>query len=265
MNTNSYGQFISSPPEKVYKITPKRFATDISTNSLSANIISNTALFENQVIVGEYIYIKTDDNENNMLAIVKHVHNNNVIEIETNAYFSSTNSSIYYANVSSSGFISNLGISSIRLSNVSGVFKTNDELIGITSGSYLKIDSISRNDDIKSFNTFIQLYKYNVDIQVEGFIQNELLYHENNQGPRAYIHSILTNGSNNVIYTSNQIGQFEVGQSVIGNTSGAIATITKIYEPEIVFGSGDILYIENIEPLARTNTQSETFKVIFEF
>ena len=37
------------------------------------------------------------------------------------------------------------------------------------------------------------------------------------------------------------------------------------YTPEIVFGSGRIIYLENLDPITRANTQSEVFKLIFEF
>lgn len=67
------------------------------------------------------------------------------------------------------------------------------------------------------------------------------------------------------MYCSNQVGRVTNTYTIIGNTSGATATINNVYSPELVFGSGKILYFENIEPVARTTDQSETFKLIFEF
>jgi hypothetical protein len=263
--TVSEGQLLSNPSEQIYKITPKRFATDVTTNSLSSNIVSNTALFENQLIQGDYIYIKTDDNQNHMLTTVKNIHSNTIIEINSNAFFSSSNASVYYANISSYGYVSNLSVNSVKVSNVNGIIQTGDELIGINSGGYIKVDSVSRNGNTKGFNTFIQLYKYIVDVQVSGFIPNEVIYQGNTSGPRASLHTIKNVDGLTEIFTSNQIGQFTLGTNIIGQTSGAIANVTALYSPELVFGSGDILYIENTEAFERSNTQSETFKVIFEF
>jgi hypothetical protein len=38
-----------------------------------------------------------------------------------------------------------------------------------------------------------------------------------------------------------------------------------MYSPEIVFGSGEILYLENVNAVERNENESENFKVIFEF
>jgi hypothetical protein len=56
---------------------------------------------------------------------------------------------------------------------------------------------------------------------------------------------------------------------VIGEDSGTTVVLdsgdTYKYEGDFVRGSGDIIYIENIEPILRSNSQSETIKLILEF
>lgn len=260
--SNSTGTFISTPPEIVYKITPKRFHFGAVSNTSSANISCQNGLFENQLVQGDYVYLVSG--EDRQLSIVKNVHSNTTFELETNAYFSSSNVEIYYANVSSYGYVANVNISSIVLANVSGVISTNDTLIGKNSGATLKVDSIKRNDKAKTFNTFIQLYKYVISVEASQFVENEYVY-QPSTGAKAYVHSTLNVDGNTEIYTSNQIGQFSVGNTIVGNTSGAIANVVSVYNPEILFGSGDVLYVENTEAFFRSNTQSETFKIIFEF
>ena len=100
------------------------------------------------------------------------------------------------------------------------------------------------------------------------FQENEKIYvgSEPNQTSNASLHSIIDLGGNDrVIYTSNQVGKFIVGSTVTGSNSNATASINNVYEPEILFGSGDILYLENIDPVSRSNSQSETFKIILEY
>jgi hypothetical protein len=68
---------------------------------------------------------------------------------------------------------------------------------------------------------------------------------------------------------TNQNGIFYHGNTVTGNTSGATAVLSSgssyKYEGDFIRGSGDVIYIENIEPISRSNTQSETIKLIVEF
>jgi hypothetical protein len=81
----------------------------------------------------------------------------------------------------------------------------------------------------------------------------------------ATIHSVETSGGVATIYTTNQIGSFTTSNTIHGASSEAIATINNKYTPELVFGSGEILYLENLESITRSNSQSETVKLIFEF
>ena len=52
---------------------------------------------------------------------------------------------------------------------------------------------------------------------------------------------------------------------IFGNTSLATANITAIKLPDLDNRSGEVLYIENIIPIGRSNGQSETVKIILEF
>jgi hypothetical protein len=65
---------------------------------------------------------------------------------------------------------------------------------------------------------------------------------------------------------TNVKGNFTAGEGgVIGSSSGATLTIQSVTKSDIVKGSGEVLYIENITPIPRSNNQSETFKFILEF
>jgi hypothetical protein len=258
-----------STGEKVYKIDPVRLATNASISTVSDIIECVSTDFTEQVKSGDYIYIKSGDNTNHQLTTVVEVSNVTHIKIASNGFFSCTESFVYQANVSSSGYVLDIEPDYIFLSNVAGIIQTSDMIIGEFSGAQMNVNSISRNNKQKTFNTFIQLNKYDATLNSLTFEQNELIYQGtsfNNQVSNASLHSVInTTGSEIEIYASNQVGDFIVGDIVTGETSEATATINTVYSPEIVFGSGDILYIENIESVTRTANESENFKVIFEF
>jgi hypothetical protein len=74
-----------------------------------------------------------------------------------------------------------------------------------------------------------------------------------------------------LLYVSNTLGSFSFGNvgatsyTVIGNNSLAIAHVSNSYSGELVYGSGEVLYLNNIEAVERNEIQKETFKIIFEF
>jgi len=266
-----YGTLIGSftTDEQIYKINPVRLATNASVTTVSNIIRCTSTNFMEQVVAGDYVYMKSGDNSSHQLTSVIEVSNQNHIKIATNSYFSCTETYIYQANISSSGYISNIEPNYVFISNVAGIIQTGDLLIGTYSGAQMNVTSISRNNKEKTFNTFIQLNKYDATLNSLTFVQNELVYQGtsyNNQNSNASLHSVINTMGNEIeIYASNQVGDFIVGDIVTGETSDATATINNVYSPEIIFGSGDILYIENIEAVTRTAAESENFKVIFEF
>ena len=61
---------------------------------------------------------------------------------------------------------------------------------------------------------------------------------------------------------------FTNGEDVVGQTSsktGALASSNAVGNPEVDRSSGEILFLENRDPISRTTTQIEDIKVIIEF
>ena len=66
-------------------------------------------------------------------------------------------------------------------------------------------------------------------------------------------------------YLTSNFKDFAIGERVIGITSGAIATVSNYLQPEVMKDSGDILYIENRDPITRTRDQSDNLHLVLEF
>lgn len=261
------GSFISG--ERVYKITPVQLVTNAVSNT-TKNIISSTvANFTSQLSVGDFIYLKASDESEHQLTNVTEVTNATHIKISSNAYFSCSGVIVYQGNVSTTGIVTDVETGYVTISNVSGTISTGDVFIGLGSGAQMVANTTTRNNKIKNFNTFIQLNKYEATATGGTFTPNELVYQGtsfNLQLANASLHSVINTGGSSIeIYTSNQVGDFIEGDVVTGATSNALALVNTVYQPELVFGSGDILYFENVEPVTRTANESENFKVILEF
>lgn len=267
---NVVGAF--TPNEKIVKINPIRINTNAVSNSTS-NITCNSAAFDTQLLAGDTVYIKTSNNSEHFIHTVNSIVNSTLITLTTNTSIESNNVWIYLANVSSNGYLSDIKTAnSVVLSNVQGIFQTNDSVIGLESGALGTVTTIYRNDVSKGFNTFIQLGKFVGNLVSGTFTENEIIYQGNLTTANATLHSVINTSSNGILlYVSNTVGSFSFGNvgnvsfTVTGNDSLAVAHVSNSYPGELVYGSGEVLYLNNIEAVEREETQKEVFKIIFEF
>lgn len=265
------GSFASN--EKILKVKPVRINTNAVSNSSTANIVCSTADFQNQVAVGDKLIIAKSDLTDYFLVTVNSVVNSSQITLTSNSVFTSNSVWLYIPNISSNSYVSDIiTANTLLMSNTQGIFSTGDIIIGEQSGAYANINSITISDVSKGFNTFIQLSKFAGNVISGTFTENEVIYQTNTSTATAALHSAINITGNGVIlYVSNTTGNFQFGNvgnvsyTVIGSSSNTIAHVSNSYSGELVFGSGEILYINNIEAVERSDAQKETFKIIFEF
>lgn len=254
--------------EQIYKINPIRINSNVSMNTTSTSLVANGGFFTTQYTTGDYVYVENASGTSTQLGVVNTVTNATHMTLTANGFFACTESIIYKANTSSTGFVNDvLTPTSLLLTNVVGIIASSDVLIGVSSGTRATVNTIARSGVTKNFNTFVQMYKYSGILTAGTFSNNEIVYQGNLTNSNAVVHSVLNNGGDYTMYTTRQFGDFNVGSTntIVGYTSGAILTPTADHVPELVIGSGDILYLENIEPITRSNTQSETIKIIMQF
>lgn len=261
---NTHGSFTSG--ERVYKFKPVRVATNATINTTSGKISSSLADFSNQFVAGERIYVMSSNGTSHQLSTINNVVNSTTLYLVSNGFFACTETFVYSPNVSATAFVSNIHSSSnITFSNVSGIFVSGDRLIGNNSGAESTINVVSRSGVTKGFDTFVQMHKY-IGTYVSGTMTlNETVYQGNLATSNATLHSAVNVGGTITVYTSNQVGTFSNTGTMTGNTSGAVIQLSENYGPELAFGSGDVIYLENLSPITRSNTTSQTFKVLVEF
>lgn len=57
-------------------------------------------------------------------------------------------------------------------------------------------------------------------------------------------------------------GAFANGETIVSNTSSSVATISAINNPQLLKNSGEILYLDNFEPVTRTDVSNEKVRII---
>ena len=287
ITTNSTGGFqnsgiiitnvglFNSPNTALANIAVANSTGGVSTGSgASLTIALNTATFQNFVSVpgsanfinqfaaNDWIFITSGHGTYGQLTQVNSVVNSTVMTITSPALFSCTAVIVYAANLTGNCFVTAGGTTQITITNCTPNFTSGTILAGQTYGAYGSISSLTRNGSTKFLNTFVELYKYNATLVSGTFQQNEEILQGNNTGYLFY-----ANGTSGTImmYMSNFNGGPFSNGTITGANSGAVASVTAEYSPEVLFGSADILYLENISPVTRENTQTETFQLILNF
>lgn len=154
----------------------------------------------------------------------------------------------------------------IQVTNAEPFFATSPTggvLTGTSSGATAHISSIENNGVLKQFSTFQQLSAYSGYYTSQAFTQNEQV-----QQVYPYGNSTATffgnNSTGTVIYLTDKFGPIYAGNSIVNN-SGSTFVVNQVIPPDLVFQTGEILYVENFTAVNRSNTQSETIKIVFDY
>lgn len=262
------------------------FSTTSGSNGALAAAFANPQIptFKDNFAVGDYALITKGSN--NYLTTVNNIPYDYQITASSNSTFTADNCDVSALVLQASGKVTSVSAGQITLSNVAGVFSEESKIIGLTSGVTSVIEttaiagqaSIQVNDKAAgSFNTGVQLTRLVGTFPSGGtnFITDEAIQQESlitYAMPRGAFHSInLTAGiDNDVMYISNKFGIYNLDpagvRNIVGVTSGAtLENLTNKYPGDFVVGSGQVLYIENLDPITRSGNKSEIIKIILEF
>lgn len=263
--------------EWVYVVNPTQLAGTISTN-LDGNNSPTAVINVNSVtpssIAQPGMAILMSYANNYQIANITAVGNTYVI-LDRNALFAtgSGQANVYLAGLTSIGKISGFSTGSVTLTDVNGPFSNGDMIIGATTGTYATANVVTITGAIKPFDTYLQVYSYVGSTNQGSFIADEVVYQVDNMSANARFHSTAPDANTGTTryYFTNQNGIFNSaviqGQSnqIVGASSGAIATLTNNFLPDLVFASGEVIYIEYDDPVSRSAANSETYQFVFSF
>ena len=243
-----------------------------------------TPTFKDSFDVGDYVLVTKGGN--NYLTTVSNIPQDYQITASTNSTFTSDNCEISALVLQASGKVTSVSAGQITLSNVAGVFTEESKIIGLTSGVTSIIETtagagqaaIQVNDKAAgSFGTAVQLTRLVGNFPSGGsdFIDDEVIQQNSLISfakPRGAFHHIELGGSVNddVMFISNKFGIYNLDpggvRDIVGVTSGAtLQILSNKYPGDFVVGSGQVLYIENLDPITRSGNKSEIIKIILEF
>lgn len=220
-----------------------------------------------------------DSNDYRIISIIKEPLFANV-QLTTSISSSSfvAGEKITQSNTNAFGFISYRTGSVLRLTDIRGFFETGNSSIntitGLTSGSTASVSNVDRSMITVDETDHYQVVVTYPGPQGNGFILDEKVSQGKTKSS-GYVFSFNSSGANSSVITLTNIkGSFALSDTVsgvintfVGETSGAIATINGLDQTrnKFVKNSGEIIYIETMQPVNRHPSQSEKIKVIVQF
>lgn len=236
--------------------------------------------------VGDYVLV-TDGSSNYISTVANVPQDYRITTANTNSSFTAEDCEVSAIVVEATGTVTYSGVSQITLANVAGTFTSGSRLIGVggmvgdtvipVSGTTAEITgNIEINDRVVSaFNHSRQLTRL-VGTFSSGsvpFIEDELIEQESliaYAKPRGRVHHLQTTVGDDILWISNKYGIFNLDprgvRDIAGNTSAAeLTTLLNKYPGDFVVGSGEVLYLENLDPITRNDNKSEIIKIVLEF
>jgi hypothetical protein len=162
------------------------------------------------------------------------------------------------------GIVSSSNASSVLVSNAYGFFLEGNSSVNLLVGS--TSNAVAVCDSVQQINVYFdQTTRITGSLQTsqefaedESVVQNSNLTAYYYQSNSTVMRLVSAKGT---VTSSNS----EVQQYIDGVTTEAKFLVSNVAGPDIVKGSGEVLYIENFTPINKTAGQTETIKLVLEF
>jgi hypothetical protein len=237
-----------------------------------------TPTFRDSFSVGDYVLVTKGSS--NFLSTVASVPYDYQITTAVNSSFTATDCDISAIVLQASGEVTSISTGQITLSNVAGIFTESSRVIGLTSNatSIIETSGIQVNGKAAlGFNTATQLTRLKGNFPTGGasFLNDETVEQTSLVSyakPSGSFHSIELGAGDDddSVYISNKFSTFNLDPAglkpITGLTSGAVLEkLNNKYPGDFVVGSGQVLYLENLDAITRASNKSEIIKIILEF
>lgn len=267
---NTQGVFLSG--ESVYQYRDIVLAGEVSVTSGSKTVVGTNTYFDTSLEIGDTVHINAglQHHFDQVTAITNATHftvASNINFTDTSCIISIVDNSLFgevYAY--STGTLSLQNVPTKDLSNSGKIYGASTHAASVIDNTIL-LNGTTVNGD---YNTYVQLSKFVGELTSGAvtFEEDELVEQESAleyYTPEAYFHSFIEGGSGDVMYVSNYNHIFNTNTVVYGVDSQASFNLSNKYLGDLVKDSGQIIYMENIEPITRLSNRTETVKVILEF
>jgi hypothetical protein len=272
VTVTNQGSGYTKPPRAVINSDSGGSGAEITAVLANPEITSYADTFD----PGDLVLIT--NGSRNFISTVNSTPDNYKIVTDRVAPFTTSNNQISKVEVTARGFVTSVATGQITITNVHGIFESGSRIAGLSSYATANIftdNAIKINDKNPNlFKTAVQLSSLIGSAASNiPFVDDEKIYQDSAieyTQPSARVHStVIGAGANNdIVYASRLYGTFSreaSNRTILGDTSGSSFDVLNVYPGDFVPGSGEVLYIENVDPINRNNSKSEQIKIILEF
>lgn len=257
------GTFTSG--ESVYQIDYKTLAGTISGNTTSLNIVGVSTEFDKALKTNDYIYITDSITGTSCIRTVGGITNATAITLNDELPFVTAFAKIAHATITATAIKSGNSSPYLTMSNCQPKFVTGKLVIGASSGAVANVTAIDVNEkNYNNWTTFDNRTRIAYSSSSGSMPEDAVVYQTDISQSNAFFHS----ANATYVFLTADRGPINADPNDILIENGGSATYTLgsvKYVPDLVRGSGKVLYIENNTPISRSNSQSETVKLIIKF
>ena len=207
------------------------------------------------------------DNDLRTVGVIKDPHYANVmVTFEDQSANFTTGETVTLSTENASGVITFSNTTIMRLTNAVGNFVNSGNVTGVTSEATALVKGIRVNaeDDARSNTSYFQQtakYGHNL-LSGNPFTEDETVTDTINNA-NAFVYA-----SNSTVSSLTRVrGTFDISNTdiVTGGSSSETVRFKSKISPDLVRNSGSIILLKNIESVSRSNTNTETIKLVFKF
>lgn len=252
--------------EKIYQVDYKYLRGTAEITSGNTQIVGLLTEFEEAFRTGDKLIINDSIQSLSYIGTIQSITNNEHLVVTSAPTFTTLNGKIAYAFVTAEGTRTGNSLPYLTATSVEPKFVVGRRIIGGTTGAWANVTAITvTGKNYNNWNTFDNRTRLSFTSNTGVVAEDTLVYQQALSLSNAYFHS---SNSTFVTLTSERgIINSDPALPLISSSSNAQTYILGSikYSPDIVKGSGEIVYIENRNPVSRSNSQTETVRTILNF
>lgn len=268
--SNTVGQFVVG--ETIFTYEPYKMVGTVEVSSTN-NVVGGTGTSFGSLVPGDSVLIT--DGDSNFFGSVNAVSTSASLTVSSNIGFTSNTATISYLRTSNFGKVSSTGPGIVYATDVNTDLTTR---VGLFVGQQSMATTQANTDantvysvngiDVGNFDSFIQTPYLEGSIVSGTFQEDEVIKQTTGnlpQTPSARVYKVEDTGLDDKIYVTNVLNTFTSNNTIAGDTSGATFSFGALVPGFLKKDSGQVVYVENVNPITVASNSSIQFKLILEF
>ena len=254
-----------TPGENVHQIEYLTLTGTIQGNTTSNNLIGVGTELNKALKTNDRVLITDSITGLHCLRTITSVTNATAVSINDELPFITNFAKIAFTKILASGVKTGNTSPYLTMSNVEPKFVVGKIVIGETSGAFANVTNIDVNE--KNYNNWTTLDNRTriAYTALSGAMPEDAKVLQTDISlSNAFFHS----ANSTYVFLTSERGPInaEPAEVLREDQGAAIYTLGSVkYVPDMVKGSGEVIYIENSSPISRANNQSETLRLIINF